>query len=203
MRNMRSRVPWVVGLVSVVIGLIWHWGPFPCVFAVRQLSDPARLADLGERGANPRLNKIVYWLDQANHRGMAPKTTIRLALSLNFTPQPKAALVADSLLRNYGIAEDLGLFTLDNLAHLRRGQTATVTRGPYRGEGVEIDHIVPLSLAPELGNELANLEMLPRSLNRHKSNRVGERQLSHAQRLQQAGLLTTESMARLQTTRAR
>jgi len=48
-----------------------------------------------------------------------------------------------------------------------------------------------------VGNELANLEMLPKTLNREKSNRVNERQLAHAERLREAGLLTGESYARV------
>ncbi|MBC8001585.1 MAG: hypothetical protein H7X97_03260, partial [Opitutaceae bacterium] len=63
---------------------------------------------------------------------------------------------------------------------------------------VEIDHIVPYSLAPEIGNELANLEMLPKSLNRQKSNRVNERQLAHARTLLAAGLLTADSFAKVE-----
>ena len=35
---------------------------------------------------------------------------------------------------------------------------------PY-GRAIEIDHIVPLAVAPELGKEIANLELLPRSVN--------------------------------------
>ena len=56
---------------------------------------------------------------------------------------------------------------------------------------------MPISLAPEVGNELANLEMLPKTLNREKSNRVSERQLAHAERLREAGLLTGESYTRV------
>jgi 5-methylcytosine-specific restriction endonuclease McrA len=64
---------------------------------------------------------------------------------------------------------------------------------------VEIDHIVPYSLAPEAGNELANLEMMPQELNRAKSNRVGSRQLSHAEKLFSAGVITKESLAKVRT----
>ena len=103
-----------------------------------------------------------------------------LAQWFNGTPNKRAALVKASLLQNLKIARELGLLTPDNLEHLRRGHAALASRGPYAGESVEIDHIVPISLAPEIGNELANLEMLPRTLNRQKSNRVGARQLAYA-----------------------
>ena len=41
---------------------------------------------------------------------------------------------------------------------------------------------MPLSLAREVGNELANLEMLPEKLNRAKSNGLGERRLALAKK---------------------
>jgi hypothetical protein len=99
--------------------------------------------------------------------------------------------------RNLKIADQLGLLSGENLNKLRNGHAGVVSRGPYAGESVEIDHVVPYSLAPEVGNELANLEMLPRTLNRRKSNRVGQRQLDQAERLFQAGLLTKVSRDRV------
>jgi hypothetical protein len=143
------------------------------------------------------LNKIVYWLDQVRSKGMSAETAITIAQTLNGTTEPQRALVKQSLLRNLKIAGELGLLTPRNLSELRRGQAATVTRGPYRDEPVEIDHIVPRSLAPELDNELANLEMLPRTLNRQKTNLVGERQVAYAEKLYDAGLLRKESLDRL------
>jgi hypothetical protein len=48
-----------------------------------------------------------------------------------------------------------------------------------------------------VGNELANLELLPRTLNRGKSDHVGARQLAHAERLAEAGLLSAASLERV------
>jgi hypothetical protein len=188
----------VAGLALVLAGTLgWRFSPLQAVLAVSTLSDPAKLATLGKRGANSRLNKIVYWLDQSRSRGMSPETAVSLSQRLNSTTEPQASLVKASLLRNLKIADELGLLTAENRERLRRGNAAVVTRGPYAGANVEIDHIVPVSLAPEVGNELANLEMLPAPLNRLKSNRVGPRQLSHAEALAQAGLLSPESLARV------
>jgi hypothetical protein len=185
-------------LLLVLLGwLVWQFGPLQPVMAVASLSDPAKLATLGERGANARLNKIVYWLHEAKQKGLPPETAISVAQLLNRTGSPRAPLVKQSLTRNMKIAEGLGLFTRENLARLRHGKAAVVTRGPYAGSAVEIDHIVPYSLAREVGNELANLEMLPAPLNRRKSNRVGERQVAHAEKLCEAGLLAKESLERV------
>jgi hypothetical protein len=167
MKRGRKKRTTVASLIAALIGfLTWQFTPVQAVFAIANLSDPAKLATLGERGANSRLNKIVYWLDDVRRKGMALETTLGLAQFLTNVKEPRASLVKESLTRNLRIADELGLFDESNRGSLRRGNAGTVTRGPYSGEPVEIDHIVPISLAPELGNELANLEMLPKPLNR-------------------------------------
>ena len=197
-----SRKTTGLSLLIAALGLIgWLLLPLDAIRAVASLSDPGKLATLGERGANARLNKIVYWLDQAQRKGMSPETTIMIAQFLNGTREPRASLVKASLSRNLKIADGLGLLTDKNREALRRGKAAMVARGPYAGEPVEVDHIVPYSLAPEVGNELANLEMLPRTLNRSKSNRVGERQWAYAQKLFAAGLLSEQSLAKVKAAR--
>ena len=186
-------------LLASLAASLWQFGPGQAVHSVASLSDPAKLSTLGKRGANSRLNKIVYWLEHAEARGLSPENTIRFAQMLNGTREPRASLVKVSLLRNLKIATELGLRTPDNLARLRRGNSALVTRNRYSGEPAEVDHIVPVSLAPETGNELANLEMLPMTLNRRKSDNVGQRQLALARKLFDAGLLTRESLERVQS----
>ena len=75
-------------------------------------------------------------------------------------------------------------------------------RGPHTGQEVEIDHIVPVSLAPEVGNELANLEMLPEKLNQQKSNRVTEHQrVVRPPARGWHGLLGSESLQRIEAAR--
>lgn len=101
------------------------------------------------------------------------------------------------LLRNLDIAEKLGCLTPENLAAIRSGQSPTVTRGPYAGEPAEVDHIVPIALAPELGNEIANLELLPHTLNRCKGAKVGARQKDCARKFAAVGVLSAESLRRI------
>ena len=57
---------------------------------------------------------------------------------------------------------------------------------------------MPLAEAKQIGNELANLELLPAALNRAKSDKVGERQLALAQRFHDAGLLSDAEYADVQ-----
>jgi hypothetical protein len=195
-RPNRKRGVSVLVVALFLFGL-WYLSPIQAIQALASLTDPDKLATLSERGANTRLNKIVFYLHEVRAKGVAPETAIRWAQSLNGTKEPRRGLVQQSLLRNLKIADELLLFTPANRERLRRGLAAKVVRGPYSGETVEIDHIVPLSLAPEVGNELANLEMLPQTMNRKKSNYITTRQLSLAQRLFEAGLLRQESLQRI------
>ena len=96
---------------------------------------------------------------------------------------PRGQLAKKSLLRNLTILERLGCLTEANLAKLRRGRAPTITRGPYTGEIAEVDHIVPVSKAPRFENWGGNLEFMPMTLNRRKSDKMGERQRSHLARL--------------------
>lgn len=60
---------------------------------------------------------------------------------------------------------------------MKRGKSPIVTTGPYAGEIAEVDHILPVAKFPQYGKEFWNLELMPQSLNRRKSDTVGQRQL--------------------------
>ncbi|MCW1925036.1 hypothetical protein OKA05_20920 [Luteolibacter arcticus] len=95
------------------------------------------------------------------------------------------------------ILERLGCLTNNGMAELRRGNAATITRGPYAGEIIEVDHIIPRSAAPELDEKLFNLEFTPRTMNRGKRDSVGLRQRALAQEWAEQGLLGREAAARV------
>ena len=84
---------------------------------------------------------------------------------------------------------------------MRRGKSPTVTKGPYKGQELSVDHIVPRAVVPELDNVIANLELLPLRLNESKNDKVGDRQLSHAKKLYGAGLLSAEGLKKVQIAR--
>jgi len=154
------------------------------------LLDPTKLATLGKRGANPRVQKAVAILADSKADGANPAKVARLAVERTGYKGDAAKLTADALLRNLGIAGKLGCLDAEGLAAMRRGQSPTVKRGPYKGQELSVDHVIPLAVAPELGNIIANLELLPLRMNEGKRDKVGERQRSLAKQLHAAGLLS-------------
>jgi hypothetical protein len=76
---------------------------------------------------------------------------------------------------------------------LRKGGAPTITRGPYSGDVTEVDHIIPRSVAPELDERLYNLEFMPKTMNRRKSDGIGQRQKSLAKEWVGKGLLSREA----------
>ena len=59
-----------------------------------------------------------------------------------------AQLTVEAMLRNLRIASQLGCLTPEGLAEMRRGRSPTITLGPYAGDQLSVDHIIPFSLAP-------------------------------------------------------
>jgi len=102
--------------------------------AIANLTDPAKLATLkGERAANPRLQKCVYWLAYAEEQGSKPEAVLDEAAKLNKTEgTPYAGFVRWGLLNNLKTAKELGLLTPEGMAEMRRGKSATITKGRMR-----------------------------------------------------------------------
>lgn len=168
------------------------------VVAVASLTDPAKLATLsGQRAVNPRLLKCVYWLNEARNRGRSAESVVFEAQAATHSTDARGALVRDSLLRNLDIAEKLGCLTDENIVKLRRGNSPVVTLGPYAGEKAEVDHIVPVSVAPELAKEFANLELLPQTLNRRQGAKIGARQRAYGLKFKDAGMISEERFTAL------
>jgi len=169
--------------------------PSTAAGAIAAQTDPAKLATLkGERAANPRMQKCVYWLAYAEEQGQRPEAVLDESAKLNKTEgTPYAGFVRWGLLENLKIAKELGLLTPEGMAELRRGKSATITKGQYAGQEAEADHVIPRAVCPELQNQVMNLELLPASLNRVKSNKVTERAKVFAKELYDSKLLSKEA----------
>lgn len=162
--------------------------------ALKEQSDPAKLESLGKRGANPRVNRIVYCLHEATTQGTPAAEALDWAFAENGTTGLVAVLTKEIQLLNYAHAVEWGLLTKENLDKLRRGNAPVITKGRYEGQTTDVDHIVPISLAPEAGNSLANLELRPSSVNRSKGASVGLREMNYAARLREAGVIDSGTL---------
>ena len=175
---------------------------FSSVQTLASLTDPVKLATLkGERAANPRLQKCVYWLAYAEEQGEKPEAVLDESAELNKTEgTPYAGFVRWGLLENLKIAKELGLLTPEGMAELRRGKSATITKGQYAGQEAEADHVIPKAVCPELQNQVMNLELLPASLNRAKSDKVTNRAKAFAKELYDAKLLSESGFEKVSAT---
>ena len=58
-------------------------------------------------------------------------------------------------------------------------------------------HIIPRAIAPELENVIANLELMPLSVNKKKRDTIGERQVAMAKAFHSAGLLSDAGLRKV------
>ncbi len=188
-RVWRSLWPLVVSLLVAAQAFAAQTGP---ASHIASLIDPSKLATLNERGANPRVQKAVYWLAVARERGEKPAKTLDRAIASAGYKGAAARLTKAALLRNLDIAEKLGCLDAPGLAEMRRGLAATVRKGPYKGDPLSVDHIIPIAVVPELDKVIANLELMPLRMNEDKKARVGTRQLALGKQLYKAGLLSKQ-----------
>jgi hypothetical protein len=168
--------------------------------AIASLTDPAKLVTLkGERAANPRMQRCVCWLAYAEGQGEKPEAVLDESAKLNKTAgTPYAGFLSWGLLENLKIAKELGLLTPEGMAELKQGKSATITKGQYSGQKAEADDVIPSDLCPELQNQVMNLELLPASLKKAKSDKVTERAKVFAKELYEAKLLSEEGWQKVQ-----
>ena len=165
--------------------------------ALVNLCDPAKIATItAERGANPRVRKIAYWLEVARRDGRDPAVEMRAVMAaLGWSGTAKGELTAEAMVRNRVIAERLGCLDEEGMADLRGGRAAIIRNGPYAGDKLSVDHVIPRAVCDELDTTLANLELMPMRMNSSKSDTIGERQLAMARKFHAAGLLSAAGLA--------
>ena len=182
---------WVILLLLFAgpVGLAGE--PVPDV-NLSSLVDPAKIDKLsGDRASNPRLRKIVYWVEVSRRTGGDPDAVVLAAQKrAGAAGTARADADRESIVRNRMILEKLGCLDEAGMAALRAGKAPVVTNGPYSGDVAEVDHIIPRAVVPELDDKIYNLEFMPMKLNRKKSAAIGVRQKQLAEKWNKAGLLS-------------
>jgi hypothetical protein len=166
---------------------------------IAPLIDPVKLSTLGPRGANTRVEKITFHLATAKAEGLSLWKIADTALQKVGVTNPTAAeLTKAAMLRNVTIAERLGCLDTSGMDEMRNGRAATVKRGPFAGDQLSVDHIIPRAIVPEFDHVIANLELLPQRANSQKNARIGQRQRNLAEKLYKAGLLSRTGLESVQ-----
>jgi hypothetical protein len=180
------------GLVLAVAFLIF--AGFQAYYAaspphqIAALIDPDKLSQLGARAANPRVQKYVAILEKARLAGRDPSEVVSKAVEIVGMRGQLADLTAAAMLRNLTIAERLGCLTAAGIKAMSEGRAPIVMKGPYKGDQLSVDHIIPLSVFPELDKVIANLELMPLRMNESKRAKMGARQEDLLKKLRDAGL---------------
>ncbi len=184
----------------LLVFLLGLWSPNAHADSIREalvnLCDPAKIATISaDRGANPRVRKIAYWLETARRDGRDPsKEMNEVMIAVGWGGAAKGQLTAEAMVRNRIIAERLGCLDEEGMNQLRSGRAPTIRSGPYAGDMLSVDHIIPRSVCPELDTTLANLELMPLKMNREKSSSIGQRQVDMAKKFHAAGLLSEQGL---------
>jgi hypothetical protein len=186
------QASWLILLVfAVVAGLQTYYACSP-PHQIASLISPAKLSTLGTRAANPRVQKYVAILENARLSGRDPAVVAADAVKIAGLRGEMAVLTAEAMLRNRVIAERLGCLNPAGLQEMREGRAPTVMKGPYKGDQLSVDHIIPLSVVPELDKVVANLELMPLRMNQSKHAKMGARQEDLLKKLRAAGLSVGE-----------
>ncbi len=160
------------------------------------LLNPVNVATLkGDRPANPRLYKVLYWLETARlHGGDVSEVVDAAQAAAGYAGTKCAAADKKAILWNRRKLEDFGCFTPEGMDKLRHGGSPSIFKGAASGTQVALDHVLPRALVPELAARFYNLEVIPARENLRKGAKVGKRELQLAERWTRDGLLSEEGL---------
>jgi hypothetical protein len=142
------------------------------------LLDPLKIATLnGSRALNSRLHKVLYWLWQEELEGHDPNEALWRAMKMAKADEGGLPSMLNGridhaqIINNYDFAKNLHVFERpENLELMRRGKSPLIDT-PWGVENVEVDHIVPVSSAPELSNAWGNLAYQTKKFNRMRGDK--------------------------------
>lgn len=165
------------------------------------LLDPAKVATLkGDRPANPRLYKVLGWLETARQAGGDVSKVIDKAQAVaGYGGSLGAQADKNAILWSRGRLENYGCFTPEGIAKMKRGGSPEITKGEHSGDSIALDHVLPRSIVPELKARFYNLEALPSRKNLAKSAEITEREVSLARRWAREGLLSADGLAAVES----
>jgi hypothetical protein len=165
------------------------------------LLDPAKVATLkGDRPANTRLYKILYWIETAQRAGAEASTVIDTAqVKAGYGASVAAKADKQAILWNFKNLDAWGCFDDKGMEKLRKGGSPIITKGESIGDSIAIDHVLPRSIVPELAARFYNLEAIPAKKNLLKSANITEREVNLARRWHREQLLSLNGLRAVET----
>ena len=137
------------------------------------------------------LRNVEFHLERARLDGVSYESALNRIYSEGQTAPALVQLRKQALRTVMKTDQQLGLLTAEKLQRLERGQPTVVTKGnpKYLGQITEVDHRISIR-GPNgralYENEVANLQVLPKSLNREKWAHVDEISRAHEAKLDRA-----------------
>ena len=160
------------------------------------LNEMDQLKPDGTRSGNPLFKKVLFHLEGARQAGVSYESSLNQIYRESSRVPALVQLRKQALLNNMKSCRQLGLVTPENMQRLEQGLAPVVTKGnaKYIGETVEVDHSVPIR--GPIGravyeNEPANLQMLPKSINREKRAFADTKSPGREAKLDRAYLMAT------------
>ncbi len=124
-----TRLQFLASVCLLFLGLSCRAGDAVDYTAkISPLIDPHKLATLGQRGANPRVQKYVYWLAEAERAGRSAEAVASNAVHAVGMRGEAATLTTAAMVRNLKIAKELGCLDKAGLAEMRQGKSPTWRR---------------------------------------------------------------------------
>ena len=159
----------LLGGIDALPGSYAHW---------QQILDVKELPSLcdGKREGNPIFREALYHIVSVQKRGLSSGEIVDELYRDSRLPEPIIEIRKERLIGNLKEIESLGLDTPENLELLKVRRSPIVTKGNHRyfGELAEVDHMVSLKETPVFKNEVANFQLLPKSINREKRGASSE-----------------------------
>ncbi len=158
---------------------------------VGSLIDPARLATITTRsGVTTRTHKLLAYLYQHEAAGGDIAGVLKKAAGRD-SGIFDAKIDIAQIQKTYHQAKEWGIFDdAGNIERMQHERAPTITRGPYAGQFVEVDHIIPWSRAPETRTTFGNLRYLPEKVNQARSDTLDADMIEKVNEYAKRGLLT-------------
>lgn len=144
--------------------------------------------------------RMIYFLRNAEAGGADRDKMISDAVDLLGLPGNAASLVRESVDAAYATSGGLQLFEdIGNDIRLEKGEPAVIRAPGWQDEMVCAGQILPPLLAPEAAGHLANLRLMPVAVRDAQGDAPTAYTLERARLMEQARIITRESLDRIQT----